>query len=86
MALYGSLPGDSRNMAENQECSPECIMNAVCWWFAAESSMIKVNLRIMNEKILKQIIPLVVKSNVLTHQPSLTRCLAVTSLAGGPES
>ena len=28
MALYGSLPGDSRNMAENQECSPGQIMNA----------------------------------------------------------
>ena len=60
----------------------------VSWmqFIAAASLMIKVNLRIMNEKILKQIIPQVVKSNVLSHQPSLTRCLAVTSLAGGPES
>ena len=66
--------------------------NAAQWvsWmqFAAESSMIKMNLRIMNEKILKQIIPLVVKSNVLSHPPSLTLTWLspVTSLAGGPES
>ena len=57
-------------------------------FIAAASLMIKVNLRIMNEKILKQIIPLVVKSNVLSHPPSLTLTWLspVTSLAGGPES